>query len=323
MEKAATVAGGETATATGAVAPAQMDRAAVVTGMAEALGEPQEGTTNTEQPTSNIEGADPEKTVKEEAEPEAKAEEAADAEEDKELTPRAKEILQKRFDKMTAKTKAEVEAAQTAAETAAAEAEALRGQLDPARRESIQKTGLMPELLDAPAAAVLKEYDNALAGMQSAKDIQRRSRAMIEAGTHVDEAGVEKVFEGQGFDGKPFRGTARQWRDLAEDARDTFEPRLQELAPQASTIKRETAARQAEIFKLGLAALKQREAAAKKVATVAGDKGKAPVKVEVQAAAGTKVTGGPKSKTAQTLDEFEKSPKSRDDIAAAMGAFVT
>ena len=39
MKTDATVAGGDTATATGAVAPAQMDRAAVVTGMAEALGE--------------------------------------------------------------------------------------------------------------------------------------------------------------------------------------------------------------------------------------------------------------------------------------------
>ena len=320
MKIDATVAGGDTATATGAVAPAQNDRAAVVNGMAEALGEK-------EQPAAAVEEKAEEPAAEAqpetEVEPEAKAEEAADAEEDKELTPRAKEILQKRFDKMTAKTKAEVEAAKTATEKAAAEAEALRGQLDPVRRESILKSGLLPELLDAPQAAVLKDYDTALAGMASAKDIQRRSRAMIEAGTHMAEDGTEKVFEGQGFDGKPFKGTARQWRDLAEDARDTFEPKLQELAPQASTIKRETATRQAEIFKLGLAALKQREAAAQKVATVANDKGKAPVKVEVKAAAGTKVTGGPKSKTAQTLDEFEKSSKSRDDIAAAMGNLVT
>ena len=320
MEKqTATAAGSTTATTTERVAPAEATRAAVVEGMNEVVDakpapEAAEATATTEE-TKTTEAAEA---------TEAKTEETTteDAEEDKALTPRAKEILQQRIDKMTAKTKAEIETAAAEAAAAKAEADKLREQLDPQRREDILKTGLLPELLEPAQAATLKAYDNALAGMQSAKDIYKRSRAMIEAGTHVDEAGQEKVFEGTGFDGKPFKGTARQWRDVAEDARDAFEPQLRELAPQATGIKRETATRQAEIYRLGLAAWKQREAAAKKVATVAGDKTAAPVKVEVKAAAGTVRQGLPKSQKQQALERFYASPKSRDDINAAMASIL-
>ena len=236
-------------------------------------------------------------------EPKAEAVTETKADDEGSLPEKAKEIITQRIGEITAKSKTEVEAAQAEATQAKAEAETLKGQLEAGRVEHILKAGLLPEFLEPESAKVLESYNSTLESLTTAKGVLRFVRGKIEAGEQ------DEVFDGRDFSGKPFKGNMRQWRDLAEDARDSLDLTVRELAPQASTIKRTAAAQMAEIIKLGRAAFAQRGAAAKVVAKTAADTKKAPAQVTVKSATGTRTPSTPGSRADSVMGRFNQSPK--------------
>ena len=238
------------------------------------------------------------------------------AEDEGKLPDEAKAILQKRINEISGKSKAEVEKAKAAAETAQAEAATLRAQAEASRSDHILKAGLLPELLNAEQAKLLENYADTQARLNNAKWVLRNARDKVEGGD------ADTEFDGTGFNGKPYKATARQWRDAAEDERDRLDLIVRELAPLASSIKRDTAARQSEIYKIGLDTLRKRESATKKVAEVGAERATAPaVKVAVKAAAGVKVPSA-QAKRGVTAEEFKTAAR-RDGREAASSYFAT
>ena len=262
-----------------------------------------------------------EKTAEVEAEAGEKKEEATATEAKDEGVPdKAKVDV---IEQQAAADKAALEAAQAEATAAKTEAETLRAQIEAGRADQILKTGLKPELLTPEAAETIKQYDTTLAQLTSAKDVLKFCRTVIEdAQATGDHAKLEETFSGQNWNDQPFKGTVRQWRDLAEDARDNFDAKVREIAPIASTAKREAAQREAEIYKLGLAAFNERKAAAAKVAATVTAKKAAPAKIEVKAAMGTRASTGPKSKADQVMGAWENSKKGGSEVAAALGELL-
>jgi len=309
--------------ATAAAVPAQMTQSELVAGMKTAMG-PAAG--------AAVAGADEGAAAAgaaaaADAAGKAEAEAAAKAEAEAQAATAAAEAAAKAEADAAAAGAAEAptEAEKLAAELAAAraEAETLKAQQEAARVDQVLKAGLLPELMRPEQADTLKSYDTTLGALVSAKKIQRDCIEMIETGNHLNEEGKEKVFSGTDFGGKPFSGTARQWRNLAEDARDELNIKVQELAPVASKARREAAERQAEIYRLGLAVVRTREAAAAAVSAAAAAKGVAPTKVTVKAAAGTGVSRAPMSPKNKVLETFKRSSKAPEDIAGAMGQLLT
>lgn len=213
------------------------------------------------------------------------------------------EVLEKRIGEITGKSKQAVEEAQAAASAAKAEAEALRAKADEANVAALAKIGAIPELLEPAQAEVLKKYDTVMQSNAVWKQTLRNANRMVREGRG------EEVVEGK---------TAAQWAETAEAKLDEIEPTIRELAPEAAVIKRTHDARKAEIFKLGLKAVREREAAAQTVAQVAAGKPKEPTaQVTVKPATGAKSATAAGSKRGPSVDKFREEAKANAKDAAA------
>jgi|GEM_PF-5216342 len=306
-EPATTVAAGADPTAT--AVPAQMTLAAA----ADALGKLTVTEADTPAPVAATEHPAPGPAAKPEAE--TKPVEPTKPEDEGKLPDAAQAEIEKH--------KAEADAARADAAAARAEAETLKAQAEAARTDQIIKAGILPELLDKTQAEAMKQYDDALATVARAKIIQRSARDKIAAGTHVDADGKELVFT-DSLDGQQQTLTARQWQDKADDARDEANRIITEVAPIASAAKRQAAQRQSDIYKAGLEQMRQREAAAKKVAAVAA-KEKPPVTVPVRPATGVPrgTSTEPRKLTNEQFVKMAAELGEREAAGAAMAQLTT